>query len=106
MAQSLVSDPAKEGQITALGVRTAINMDKNITTIENYKQYLQSIQRIYLKQSYILPIDQYTRNMNIRTFFRDSKPEMAMPAVCVPELTTVPIHLENLTQGSFIFPPC
>jgi len=111
LVQPLVSETAQESkisQISPLGVRTAINMDKNITTIENYKQYLQTIQRIYLKQSYILPIDQYTRKsgIKVRNFFRDTKPEMAMPAACIPQLTTVPIHLDQLPPGSFIFPTC
>ena len=31
---------------------------------------------------------------------------MAMPAVCKPELRTVPITLVNLTSSSYMFPSC
>ena len=40
-------------------MRHAAAMDRSITTIEDYKQYLLSIQKIYLKQSFLLPISDY-----------------------------------------------
>ena len=43
-------------------VRHAAAMDRSITTIEDYKQYLLSIQKIYLKQSFLLPISDYIQN--------------------------------------------
>ena len=40
-------------------VRQAAAMDRSVTTIEDYRQYLLSIQKIYLKQSFLLPISDY-----------------------------------------------
>ena len=128
MAQPLKSEPAP-----SVSVQQAAAMDHSISTMEDYKQYLQSIQKIYLKQSFFLPISKYAmkgmRGIGVRIGFGDGEvlnvmfalnwmltlifvepqgvmPEMALPAACIPEMTTVPIQMENLTAGSFIFPTC
>ena len=53
-------------------------MDKSISTISDYKQYLKSIQKIYLKQSFLLPMDRYLGNKNpgigLRIGFNSGKP--------------------------------
>ena len=125
MAQPLISEPAP-----SVSVQQAAAMDHSISTMEDYKQYLQSIQKIYLKQSFFLPISKYAmKGIGVRIGFGDGEvlnvmfalnrmlnlifvepqgvmPEMALPAACIPEMTTVPIQMENLTAGSFIFPTC
>merc|ERR1712142_801050 len=87
-------------------VKQAAAMDHNISTIEDYRQYLLTVQKIYLKHTFALPIDNYAPIFGVRGAFEDPKPEMAMPAVCKPELTTVPITLANLTTSSYMFPSC
>eukprot|EP00092_Neocalanus_flemingeri_P018977 GFUD01020562.1.p1 GENE.GFUD01020562.1~~GFUD01020562.1.p1 ORF type:complete len:279 (+),score=78.77 GFUD01020562.1:92-928(+) len=112
MAQSLISEPSPGSMVMSVSVQEATAMDHSISTIKDYRQYLRSIQKIYLKQSFLLPMSNYVmqEGIGLRNAFSDEPqlllPEMAMPAACTPELTTVPIQLENLTAGSFIFPTC
>ena len=58
-------------------VRQAADMDRSISTIEDYKQYLLSIQKIYLKQSFLLPISDYIqkppRGLGLRGAFDAGK---------------------------------
>jgi len=105
-----------------INVRQASIMDKNIATIKDFRQYLQSVQKIYLKQTFLLPIDKYVtpklNGIGLRGAFGTSdediatenpanlRPEMAMPAACMPEMTSVPIYLDNITATSIVFPTC
>ena len=51
-------------------VKQAAAMDTNISTIEDYRQYLLSVQKIYLKHTrYYLPIDNYAPVLGIRGAF-------------------------------------
>ena len=70
LVQQILSEPGL-GKVFG-NVKQAAAMDSSISTIEDYRQYLQSIQKIYLKQSYLLPINNYlkpTRGLGLRGGF-------------------------------------
>ena len=55
-------------------VKQAALMDTNISTIEDYRQYLLSVQKIYLKHTrFVLPIDSYAQELGLRGAFREGQ---------------------------------
>ena len=78
LTQPLKSEPQPGHQGISFSVQQAVAMDNRISTIEDYRQYLQSIQKIYLKQSFLLPFSKYDskHGIGLRNSFDDGEHEM------------------------------
>jgi len=102
-------DTPEETEQPGLNVSQAIALDVRVS---EGADYFASI-RWQFRQSYGYELP---RQLEERPMLRgsfgpsverdDSKIEMAVPAACLPELTTVPIHLDNITAGSIVLPDC
>ena len=120
--------------IFGITVNEAIRFDKEIKTIEDYKQYLASVRKIYLKQTarrkvttagsslaerdgketwYYIRLTFFYEgfgfgfHLDFNTFMvQGSGSELARPAACIPELTIVPIEIPDTDSSDLLIPSC
>jgi len=105
--------------IFGISVDEAIRFDKEIRTIEDYKQYLASVRKIYLKQTARRKVTTAGSSLSERDGFgfgfhldfntfmvQGSGSELARPAACIPELTIVPIELSDTDSSDLLIPSC
>ena len=94
-------------------IEEAKRFDKisEIRTAEDYRRYIESIRKIYLKQGVIrfgVPggfSSDSRAGFPFQTLLSGDK-ELARPAACIPEPTIVPVEVADIRAGEIVIPSC